>query len=223
MSITLLPPAPSRQNASETFADEADVFVAALPTMVTQMNSAITTINTQTNTSTTNASTSTTQAGIATTKAAEAAASALSAVNAPGTNATSTTSLTISIASKSLTVQTGKAFVVGQYVSIASTASPLNRMTGVITAYTSGTGALVVDVTAIEGTGTLAAWTIGLAAGPIGARLVRDPVVLVSSGAVTMIPSTTYVLSVTSVLTLPATPPVGSWVKIINRSNTTTA
>jgi hypothetical protein len=96
--------------------------------------------------------------------ASAAAASATSALNAPGTNATSTTSLTVGTGSKSLTIQTGKAYSIGQVVVIASTASPGNQMTGIITAYTSGTGALVVDVQQTLGSGTLAAWTISLGA-----------------------------------------------------------
>jgi hypothetical protein len=93
-----------------------------------------------------------------------AAASATSALGAPGTNATSTTSLTVGTGSKSLTIQTGKAYSVGQVVVIASTASPGNQMTGIITSYNSGTGALVVDAQQTLGSGTLAAWTISLGA-----------------------------------------------------------
>lgn len=105
-----------------------------------------------------------TTAGAASTSASAAAASAASALGAPGTNATSTTSLTVGTGSKSLTIQTGKAYSVGQVVVIASTASPGNQMTGIITSYNSGTGALVVDAQQTLGSGTLAAWTISLGA-----------------------------------------------------------
>jgi hypothetical protein len=91
-----------------------------------------------------------------------AAASAASAANAPGTSATSATSLTIGTGSRSFTIETGKAFVVGQFVTIASTASPTNLMFGNITAHNSGTGAMTVEVTATLGSGTLSAWTIAL-------------------------------------------------------------
>ena len=91
-----------------------------------------------------------------------AAASALSALNSPGTNATSTTSLTFGTGSKTLTIQTGKDLVVGQFVSIAYTTDANNWMQGVITAHNPGTGSLTVNVGAYKGTGTYTDWTIGL-------------------------------------------------------------
>lgn len=86
-------------------------------------------------------------------------------VNGIDYNGTSTTSLTVGTGSKSLTTQTGKNFQIGQSVRIASTASPTNYMDGQVTAYTTGTGALVVNVTAVGGAGTIAAWTISLSPG----------------------------------------------------------
>lgn len=75
------------------------------------------------------------------------------------TNATSTDSLTVSTGSKSLTVETGKSYVPGMSVKIASTASPSNWMLGDVTSYTTGTGALVINVTDASGSGTFTAWT----------------------------------------------------------------
>lgn len=132
------------------------------------------------------ADTATTQAGLATTNGAAqvalaaaqvalaeaeadaAAASAASALNAPGTSATSTTSLTIGTGSKSITIQAGKAYAVGQSVTIASTATPTKRMSGVITSYNSGTGALAVSVDTTSGhTDTLADWTVSVGSVPV--------------------------------------------------------
>ena len=79
------------------------------------------------------------------------------------TNSTSTTSLSIATGSKSLTLaESGKAYTVGQYVIIASTASPTNYMVGQVTSF-SGTS-LVVNVNTTNGSGTIAAWSISVTA-----------------------------------------------------------
>lgn len=142
MPITALPAPPTRSDATN-FNARADAFLSALPTFATEANSLASEVNGY---------------------ASNAAASAATATNAPGSSATSTTSLAIGTGTKALTVQTGKAFVVGQWVTVTSTATPANWMHGQITAYTSGTGALTVNVTAVGGSGTYAAWTIGLSA-----------------------------------------------------------
>lgn len=100
------------------------------------------------------------------------------------TNATSTTSLLIGLGSKSLTVQTGKSYVVGMTVKIASTAVGSTWMLGDITSYTTGTGALVVTVTSISGSGTLAAWTISQSA-PGGAHVGANADITSLSGLTT--------------------------------------
>ena len=142
MPISALPAPPTRSDATN-FNARADAFLSALPTFATEANSLASEVNGY---------------------ASNAAASAATATNAPGTSATSTTSLVIGTGTKALTVQTGKAFVVGQWVTMTNTATPANWMHGQITAYTSGTGALTVNVTAVGGSGTYAAWTIGLSA-----------------------------------------------------------
>ncbi|MDP3876022.1 MAG: hypothetical protein Q8Q50_03485 [Methylobacter sp.] len=169
-AISALPTAPSTANPA-SFATLADAFIAALATLRTETN-AISTVNYNNAVDAFNnavaaaasAADAATQFSLATTQANNAAASAFTAVNAPGTSATSTTSLTVGLGSQSLTIQTGKSWVIGQFVVIASTASPANYMTGQITAYDSGTGALAVLVDRSSGAGTLAAWTISLTA-----------------------------------------------------------
>jgi len=89
---------------------------------------------------------------------------AIEAFNFNATNSTSTTSLLISVASKSLTVQTGKSYQPGMAVTIAYTTDPSQWMRGEVTSYNSGTGALVVNVRFISDTvGTYTAWTISQA------------------------------------------------------------
>lgn len=103
-------------------------------------------------------------ASAASASATAAATSATSAINAPGTSATSTTSVAIATGSKSFTIQTGKAYVVGQVLMIAYTTVPSNYMVGQITAHDNTTGALTVNVLSTNGSGTYALWTIALAA-----------------------------------------------------------
>jgi hypothetical protein len=135
-----------------------------LDALVTAVDADAATATTKAGEASASASTASTHAGTATTKAAEAEASALTALNAPGTSATSTTSLTVGAGAQALTIQTGKSIVVGMEVAIAYTTTPTTRMTGTVTAYDTGTGALTVTVSATSGSGTYAAWTVSLTA-----------------------------------------------------------
>lgn len=90
---------------------------------------------------------------------------ALTVLGGATTNSTSTTSLAIGTGSKSLTlIESGKAYIVGQFVLLASAVSPSNYMIGQVTSF-SGT-ALVVNVTTTNGSGTLANWTVSVAGQP---------------------------------------------------------
>jgi hypothetical protein len=78
--------------------------------------------------------------------------------------ATSTSTVTLGLGSKSLTVTIGTAYVVGSRVRITNTASPTSRyMEGVVTAFTSSTGAMTVTVDSFAGSGSYSSWNIGLA------------------------------------------------------------
>ena len=177
-TITALPTAPSRADPAN-FRTRADAFMAALPTFATETNTVAGEVNTNATTATTQAGIATTQAGNAATSASNAllsenaaAASALTALNAPGTSATSTTSLTIGTGAKSLTIQTGKSIVVGMALVIARTSAPATtRMSGVVTSYDSGTGALGVTVDSVTGSGTHTDWTVSLSAAVVGSDL----------------------------------------------------
>lgn len=79
------------------------------------------------------------------------------------TTSTSATSNSIGTGAKTFTVDTGKGYVAGQSLSIAYTTTPTNRMFALVTSYNSGTGELIVNVQAIEGSGTYTAWSIALA------------------------------------------------------------
>lgn len=106
---------------------------------------------------------------------------AIEAFNFNSTNSTSTTSLLISVASKSLTVETGKSFRPSQAVVIGYTTDPTQWMRGEVVSYDSGTGALVVNVRYISDTvGTYAVWTISQASIESS---VADSEILLTTGA----------------------------------------
>lgn len=146
-------------------------------------------------TATTQAGIATTQAGISTTKASEAAASAATATNAPATNTVSSTSLTIGTGSKSLTVQSGKAIVVGMSVKIANTASPTNWMHGDVTAYDSSSGALTVNVSSTNGSGTASTWTISLS-GVQGSSAAPPALILISTASASNVATVDFTSSI---------------------------
>lgn len=163
---TDLTPVPSRA-APSTFSERMDALLSKLPTWAAQANALADEADANADTATAQAGIAAAQAEIATTKASEAANSAASALAAPGTSATSTTSLTIGTGPKTLTIQTGKMFSVGQSVVIADTANPAgNYMWGIISSHDSATGALTVNVAEINGTGTKTDWTVSLSANP---------------------------------------------------------
>lgn len=237
MSITLLPDPPSRANPSD-FANKADLFLGALPTFAVEANTLATDVNLK--------QTQAAASAVAADASADAAAlSATSAINAPGTTATSTTSLTIGTGSKTFTIQTGKAYSVGQTVVVANTVTPTNQMTGVITDHNSGTGSITVDVQAVSGAGTFASWSVGMStisgvitvngqAGHIsnlatlsGTEILSNKTLVDSSVRSTVnvittnttaVVGHTYVLAANLVLNLPATLVAGDMFSVQNSS-----
>ncbi len=188
-TITALPAAPDPDDGQAAFDAAAEAFVAALATFISETNTVAGEVNTNATDAATDAALAenwatslsvvsgglygarkyandaSSSASAASSSASAASASAASAVAAPGTNATSTSSLTIGTGSQSLTIETGKSLVVGASVKIARTSEPTKWMAGDITAYNSGTGALTVNATTINGSGgPYTDWTVSLSA-----------------------------------------------------------
>lgn len=99
------------------------------------------------------------------TQATGAAASAVTALNAPGTNATCPTSLTASVASKAFTLgQVNKAYQKGQFLIFSSDSNPAIWMVGQLTAFVSATGVGTLNALQIGTAGTKADWNVSLTA-----------------------------------------------------------
>lgn len=162
-------PVPQRSDMAN-FAVRGDAVMTALPGVVDGMNAAVVYANDandfaaeQVTLAEQQATLAAAQAGNSAGSAGLAAASALTALNAPGTSGTSVTSLAIGAGAQTFTTQAGKAWAVGQPAIIARTSAPdTTRMSGTVTAYDAGTGAMTVAVDTVLGTGTYTDWTISL-------------------------------------------------------------
>lgn len=73
---------------------------------------------------------------------------------------TSTSSVAVGSGAKSFTTQTSKSFAAAQDIHVYRTSDPATYMTGTVTSYNSGTGALVINADVSVGSGTFTDWTI---------------------------------------------------------------
>lgn len=90
----------------------------------------------------------------------------INGANGAGYGGTSTTSATLGTGAKALNIEAGKAYVSGERIRAACVSG---FMEGTVTAYDAGSGALAFNVAAtsdVSGTGTFAAWTVGVAGLP---------------------------------------------------------
>jgi len=175
---------PNRGQDQSVFTPKMDAFLAAFDPLKTEFNdladwseSTANLVEGWANDADASATAAAGSASDAAGSAIDAATSAASALTAPGTNATSTTSLTPGIGSKSFTLaQTGKSFVVGQFVTIADSTSPTTKwLNGAITAFNSGTGAITVEAISYRGTSG-SSWVI-TASAPAEARKVTTSII----------------------------------------------
>jgi len=100
----------------------------------------------------------------------DAVDAALTALNAPGTLATSTTELTIEVGEPNLVIQPGKSLRPGMYVTCSAPGGQL--MYGRILNYDTVTGALELFVLLVEGAGTFSEWAVAVSGPP--ARIPRN-------------------------------------------------
>lgn len=93
------------------------------------------------------------------TEAANALEGSLQYTNITGTSATSKA---IAIGSWTLTTQLSKAWIVGGFIYMVVASDVSKYMLGQITAYNPLTGAMTVNVTTVQGSGTFSSWLLGL-------------------------------------------------------------
>lgn len=213
--ITPVPTPVIQRGDPTTFSDRVDLFVTWLEgappefgdvadnvehnateaqTKATAAAASAATATTQATTATTQAGIATTQAGIATTQAGNASTSATAAAASAASAAaiagafvgTSTSSLTIGTGNKTFATQGGEQYTPGITMTAVSQANTANWMAGQVVSYNSGTGALVINVTATGGSGTFADWNLSLAGvqGPQGVQGTPGALAGTATGAI---------------------------------------
>lgn len=225
-TITPLPTPPDPNDRS-TFNARAYPWSVAQQTFGTELAAVAANAFSNATDSAASATTAGTQAGVATTQAGVAAGWAASAINAPGTNATSTTSLTLSAGPKSWTIPTGKLFPPGQPVFLARTADPSKVMFGLLLTHDNTTGACTSNMVPVDGaTGTYSDWTMGIGVAPPlaagAANIIRE-----TRSTNTMLASTdkgkllNITAGITQTVDAAATLGTGWWVELGSGDNTT--
>ncbi|THJ30933.1 hypothetical protein E8K88_16330 [Lampropedia aestuarii] len=214
--IPVLPTPPST-NDPQNFSPRADGFLGILPEWSDGLDGVAESAKTNATAANERAVAAAASAATASTKANEAAASAELAKNAPTTYGTTAQALNIGAGAKSLTVETGRAFMSGQAVVLAAAANPINqRMYGIVTAYNAATGALSVTVSAFTGSGSVIGWTVTLGNAPAQGGLAVLNVAANANAAAGVY----HVITAAGVtLTMPAAPEVGDEIGFCNASS----
>lgn len=168
---------PNRGQEQAVFSPKMDSFLASFNPFKVAQNTLAGWIETIANLVEGWANSADADATTATAQAAIATAAASSAINSPATNATSTSTITPVIGANSFTLaQTGKAFVVGQFVTVADATTPTTKFfSGAITSFTSGTGAITVNANVVVGGTSGSSWVI-TASAPAQGEQFNSPV-----------------------------------------------
>lgn len=215
-SVPVLPEPPST-NDPNNFSVRADAFLGILPDWSQGLDDVAESAKTNATAAQERAAIAQAAASTATAQASSAAAAAEVAKNAPTTYGTTAQALTIGAGAVNLTVETGRAFVSGQAVVLASLANPtLQRMYGIVTAYNTATGALSITVSAFTGTGSVAGWTVTLGNAPAAGGLTVASVATNTAAAAGIYHAIT---AAGVVLTMPAAPAQGDEIGFCNASS----
>lgn len=207
MAITPLPTPPSRDDPAN-FSDRADAFLGQLPLFATEANALASDVSAKQVIASDAASTATAQAVIATNSAASAAASA----NYKGEWSALSGALNIPAS----VLHSGSIWMLKANIANVATSQPGVSADWVEIGKPMPAGSIV----GTTDTQTITNKTIN--SSTIGASTAITKNVQVISTSTTAVKSTMYVLTANLTLTLPASPAVGDWVEVSNRSSTMT-
>lgn len=164
-AIDVLPPFPGRNAQPDDFNDKADAFTAALSPYGQQVKAVGDAAEANARSTQSDAAATAADRFATSQSRSQAAEFALTAINAPGTKATSNIPATLQTGPVDLVIQTGKAFAPGQGVALTLATDRSKRGIGYIDAYDPATGALRLILNTIFGAGTTGSnWIIALAA-----------------------------------------------------------
>lgn len=170
MTITVLPTLPTPPNSVTrpgTFNADADATFAALPAVVLAWNANVTAFNDGVTSVATDKVTTLQARDDALAAAVIAQDWASSAINAPGTWATSSSNLVLAAGTATITLdQMGKLFAKGQNITVARTSNPLVQAPAIITNFVPGTGVMTFALGEPTAAGTYSDWTISIAPPP---------------------------------------------------------
>ncbi|KRC20160.1 hypothetical protein [Acidovorax sp. Root219] len=152
------------------FAERADVHVAEVVAQVPLQNAANANVHHNAQASYLAAQVAVPAAVTAVAAREDAQAAAITAINAPGTLATSTTSMTVAQGEPAFLIEADKNLRAGMFVTISAPGGQV--MYGRIQFYDNATGDIEVFVSHTEGAGTYSQWTVAVSGPP--ARFPRN-------------------------------------------------
>lgn len=149
------------------FADRADQHVAEVVAQVPLQNAANANVHHNAQSAYVAAQVAVPAAELSVAARDQAQAHALTAINAPGTWATSSSNLALVTGLATITLdQVGKLFAKGQNVTVARTSNPVVQAPAIITNFVPGTGVMTFALGEPTAAGTYSDWTISIAPPP---------------------------------------------------------
>lgn len=107
----------------------------------------------------------------------------INTISAGSYSSTSSSSVTVGTGSKTLIIESGKGFAIGQFIVVAETSNPTSvYITGQVTAYNSTTGSITLEVSTSVGSGSYSDWSVSIAASVTGGGDTLNSIIILTSG-----------------------------------------